>query len=1197
MKRQEATNTFQEGMVMDFNPLTTPNNIVTNCLNGTLLTFNGNEYVLQNDMGNGRVETAYLPEGYVPLGTAELGGIIYIVSYNPLIDKCQIGCFPSPERNITSDEIQTPATEVTNSQFKNDDGKIINTILKVKLLSDPNSEDGLFKLNPGDKYTIYSTNKGITNNTQETNNKEPRISDVGNSEENEIVDFNPRTVTIHVVSISDDGKIEYLDSSLKWFKNANSLKNYYIKEVNGENQIQDDIDNYRSLVDSAYNVFTSRTSGELALLFELKVIDTFSVTWDASVEELTGSGIVNGRDSEATITFYINYTSPHKNVNLAHVLLTKSNDSGTKRLTGAPLGIIYNGRQNKYFSCSFLESTDDGKTQFIQQIQDRENTGADQALEVEVGRFKYDSSQDLSSYVWEYELTPAMKFGYLDYLSQKGSINFLEIGSGKIELDEWRYYIDNNNFCLNWGLIAYPRRGEKIHKVTMTFIPFYEIDDETISTVQQEFREGEASQYPQYTIRERNSYSGFFQELIPFETSNAQITGEIQKDSLYLAVISIDCGPSQGTAEPIHYYRWLYTTKQWNDEYLSGKTHFEELSLQDILVFKPNMKVEDSIRVETHIPQIEFPFDDYKESNQPYVAAGAQMTTVNYDQSKSTFLSSKNIRTEVYDPTIEIHTKNGAVLETQLFKFEPYKDNKCNIKKTDTNITHSPIVPISDTHFSNYLEQVAPKIEENKVPVILNTELRKAMTTNLENGIETNEQDNTMKDSFSADLYIDSSDDRKFDLAVYGVIFSRINADFKEVPVTIGQIIRPLLLYKDDFEKLGLYWYDLYETIGFPVWFEETHYDGGSGDPFMFHFSQIGGANAGWSIANVKKNPGSNQIEWNPGDSFEVNYWKDIPPYSQGLNGKMLELPGSFQSMYYKRSDKECWYRDTQHDLRGRHQLWVKTTGNHYLPIKFATSYGESQSIIANPVAELYAQLYYGSNGSTTMTLPIVSNINYVTNYSETWNIDINIKIDTPEINKNIIITDKNGNSASIDSIMSKLSEKIKSEEIDITNLQYLCKSISFDQTISHTFYIQNTDLYDQYNSQKSNAIPAIAYLSTSSTPGKPQKCEEISKERLHFQKYNEPTPDFVEVNSLSAKEHLRFGGSVSPSSDDLDSVLRLTQGNLPVVYASLYDAIDFSNNELKFNETKLLQSTVAMEFITKAGKGVINKNPTATLY
>nr|DAU17900.1 MAG TPA: hypothetical protein [Bacteriophage sp.] len=29
---------------------------------------------------------------------------MYVVSYNPLKDKCQIGSFPSPERNITSDE-------------------------------------------------------------------------------------------------------------------------------------------------------------------------------------------------------------------------------------------------------------------------------------------------------------------------------------------------------------------------------------------------------------------------------------------------------------------------------------------------------------------------------------------------------------------------------------------------------------------------------------------------------------------------------------------------------------------------------------------------------------------------------------------------------------------------------------------------------------------------------------------------------------------------------------------------------------------------------------------------------------------------------------------------------------------------------------------------------------------------------------
>jgi len=85
--RKEATNTFGEGLIMDLNPLTTPNNVLTSCLNGTIITYNGNEYVLQNDMGNGRVETAYLPAGYVPVGVTEFGGIVYVVSYNPQLDK------------------------------------------------------------------------------------------------------------------------------------------------------------------------------------------------------------------------------------------------------------------------------------------------------------------------------------------------------------------------------------------------------------------------------------------------------------------------------------------------------------------------------------------------------------------------------------------------------------------------------------------------------------------------------------------------------------------------------------------------------------------------------------------------------------------------------------------------------------------------------------------------------------------------------------------------------------------------------------------------------------------------------------------------------------------------------------------------------------------------------------------------------
>jgi hypothetical protein len=94
MAQKETVNTFTGGMVMDTHPLTTPNNVLTNCLNGTLVTFNGNEMILQNDMGNAIVKSdkngdlVKLPEGFVPVGTAELGGIIYIASYNPETKEC-----------------------------------------------------------------------------------------------------------------------------------------------------------------------------------------------------------------------------------------------------------------------------------------------------------------------------------------------------------------------------------------------------------------------------------------------------------------------------------------------------------------------------------------------------------------------------------------------------------------------------------------------------------------------------------------------------------------------------------------------------------------------------------------------------------------------------------------------------------------------------------------------------------------------------------------------------------------------------------------------------------------------------------------------------------------------------------------------------------------------------------------------------
>lgn len=100
---KEAVNTFNKGLIKDTHPLTTPADVLTDCLNGTVITYNGNELILQNDMGNVKIGSAALPEGYIPVGITEYGGIIYIASYNPSTKKGQIGSFPSPQQKHGAD--------------------------------------------------------------------------------------------------------------------------------------------------------------------------------------------------------------------------------------------------------------------------------------------------------------------------------------------------------------------------------------------------------------------------------------------------------------------------------------------------------------------------------------------------------------------------------------------------------------------------------------------------------------------------------------------------------------------------------------------------------------------------------------------------------------------------------------------------------------------------------------------------------------------------------------------------------------------------------------------------------------------------------------------------------------------------------------------------------------------------------------
>lgn len=91
-------NTFASGMIKDFHPMQQPQTSYTDMLNGTLITYNDNEQMAQNDMGNYELKNAKLPEGYIPMGIKEYNGILYIISHNPETGKTQLGTYPSPRR-------------------------------------------------------------------------------------------------------------------------------------------------------------------------------------------------------------------------------------------------------------------------------------------------------------------------------------------------------------------------------------------------------------------------------------------------------------------------------------------------------------------------------------------------------------------------------------------------------------------------------------------------------------------------------------------------------------------------------------------------------------------------------------------------------------------------------------------------------------------------------------------------------------------------------------------------------------------------------------------------------------------------------------------------------------------------------------------------------------------------------------------
>lgn len=556
-----AKNTFGDGLVMDFAPDNTQATCLTHALNATLLTMNGNELSLQNDMGNGRVETAYLPEGYIPVGTCEFGDIVYIVSYNPITNKSQIGCFPSPERNISSKELSGIETQFNLDEFtKSTDFGFRETISNsIKKVIYNNS------LNPGDKFIVHSG---------DIHDNMPRISDYGNK--SHIVGAFPKQFKINVVAIEDSGKINYLNNDLKWYDD------FYINQESTNNSDKPDIDSYRNLLSSGYSIFQSKVSGKLAILIELERIQAFNSTYEVlknkNVTKTIESTTVNYQQYDIYINF--NWKTNNPDVNPKNIVIydfkwvSNSGDdskagqyyvTGDKEAKVAPLPEISKTDETKkyieleikgqastndydsFLSSNYQTESDryKGHTKITQSVQNGipeegkyyldlhhivdgeyyNNKGEKLTAPTDVedcivnNYFKSSITEkgftinipdtdskgnkiDKRDLILSFKVAPMMEYGVLSDLVQTHYIDFSKIGSGEINLEGYRYYIGENLCTLQIDSSIYPEDNKGVAEIEVQFY-----DNQGLCA--------------KYFINNLVSYSGIITEYIPLNGNSS----------------------------------------------------------------------------------------------------------------------------------------------------------------------------------------------------------------------------------------------------------------------------------------------------------------------------------------------------------------------------------------------------------------------------------------------------------------------------------------------------------------------------------------------------------------------------------------------------------------------------------------------------------------------------------------------------
>ncbi len=468
---EQAVNQFNKGLQMDTNPMVQGNDSLSDALNATFMTMNGNEVILQNDMGNRRVDGAFLPPGYQPVGMKEYGGIIYVASYNPITNRSQIGSFPSPERNIQPNEIEgfkeinidqiyTESTKVSNCFYTKDEDGIPFLVNRSFLI--PITDDT--SLHAGDKFTIYSEQlysikDSITNfnniegeKVKSPKNKKYTLSLGVMNSQNEFVD-----ITNSLVRWDENGEIidTSNDSDLIKFNKGYFIAPFNYIKPNGTIADNTYIENREVM---PINTYSFKLIGPLYLKTTLNTIQGF--TYSMSVTK-------NNDDFVILVRGNLTYNCPDGVTESESVededYYTLETGSNNLNIKGFTL-FIENERNNE--QDPLYSSLNESEISYSSTSYNKETNLYSLTL---TKKFIITGIENENPIINYYLCVSDTDEYYLKELSLKGIINTSLIGSGELNINIWRYKWGENEKILNYEISAYPRSGEKFQNLTLHY--------------------------------------------------------------------------------------------------------------------------------------------------------------------------------------------------------------------------------------------------------------------------------------------------------------------------------------------------------------------------------------------------------------------------------------------------------------------------------------------------------------------------------------------------------------------------------------------------------------------------------------------------------------------------------------------------------------------------------------------------------